>query len=131
MILLDTDVVSFLFKRDTRTAGYLQLLAGETLCVSFMTLAELYQWAYIRNWGQPRVERLENWLRRFAVLPCDAQVCRRWAAVRVERRKQGRLVSVQDAWVAACALRYGCSLLTHNVADFAGITGLTVTTVSV
>jgi len=49
--------------------------------------------------------------------------------VRVERRKQGRPISVQDAWVAACALRYGCSLLTHNAADFAGITGLTVTTV--
>jgi len=129
MMLLDTDVISFLFKRDMRVVGYLQLLEGEALSISFMTLAELYQWAYVRNWGQPRIERLETWLRRFAVLPCDAQVCRQWASVRVERRKQGRPVSVQDAWVAACALRYGCLLLTHNADDFTGITGLTVTTV--
>ncbi|MFQ6099707.1 MAG: type II toxin-antitoxin system VapC family toxin [Anaerolineae bacterium] len=129
MMLLDTDVVSFLFKRDTHIAQYLHFLEGEMLSISFMTLAELYQWAYIRNWGQPRIERLGTWLRRFAVLPYDAQVCQQWAAVRVERRRQGRPISVQNAWVAACALRYGCSLLTHNAADFADITGLVVTAV--
>jgi len=124
MVLLDTDVVSFLFKRDTRVADRLQLLEGETPCISFTTLAELYQWAYVRRWGESRVVQLEAWLSRFAVLPCDAQVCRQWAMVRVERQRQGRPISVQDAWIAACALRYHCALLTHNVADYVAIPGL-------
>jgi len=37
-----------------------------------------------------------------------------------------RPISVQDAWIAATALRHGCPLVTHNRDDFAKITGLTV-----
>ena len=91
MMLLDTDVISFLFKRDTRVVGYLQLLEGEALSISFMTLAELYQWAYVRNWGQPRIERLETWLRRFAVL---CRVMRRFVG-------NGHLCASSDANRAA------------------------------
>jgi predicted nucleic acid-binding protein len=128
MMLLDTDVVSLLWKRDERVADCLLLLKGETLFISFMTLAELYQWARIRNWGQPRLEQFTIWLRRFIVLPYDEQVCWQWATVRAARRAQGRPISVQDAWVAACALHYGCTLLTRNVADFANIAGLSIAT---
>jgi predicted nucleic acid-binding protein len=44
-ILLDTDVVSFLIKGDTRATTYAPLVQGNTLAVSFMTVAELFQWA--------------------------------------------------------------------------------------
>ncbi|HMV48611.1 MAG TPA: hypothetical protein PLD20_33115 [Blastocatellia bacterium] len=33
-----------------------------------------------------------------------------------------------DAWIAAAALLYDVPLVTHNVADFVGITGLTLIT---
>ena len=50
-VILDTDVVSFLFKGDTRAEAYRIHLRGKTLALSFMTVAELYQWALVRNWG--------------------------------------------------------------------------------
>ncbi len=40
--VVDTDVVSYLFKGDTRAVGYEPLLAGRLRVVSFMTQAELY-----------------------------------------------------------------------------------------
>ena len=44
-VLLDTDVISFVFKGDSRGAAYAPLLQGNRLALSFMTVAELFQWA--------------------------------------------------------------------------------------
>lgn len=59
-VVLDTNVVSFLFKSDTRAQLYLPHLVGRQWLVSFMTEAELEHWALLANWGPKRVE----WLRR-------------------------------------------------------------------
>lgn len=78
------------------------------------------------GWGEARRSLLRNWLRRFAVLPYDDEVAHLWAHIRVERRRQP--ISAQDAWIAACSLRYKCPLITHNAADYAGIAGLAIIT---
>lgn len=91
-----------------------------------MTVAELYQWAYIRNWGKQKLARLEEQLRTYVIVPYDNELCKKWATICVERQRLGRPISVQDAWIAATALRHGCPLVTHNRDDFAKITGLTV-----
>jgi tRNA(fMet)-specific endonuclease VapC len=49
--ILDTDVISYLFRRDTRAEAYRPYLTGRFLAVSFMTIAELDRWALQRNWG--------------------------------------------------------------------------------
>jgi len=126
VVIVDTDVVSFLFKGDTRARAYRPHLQGKTLALSFMTVAELYQWAYSRNWGKQRLARLEERLRTYVIVPYDGELCKQWAMICVKRQRLGRPISVQDAWIAAAALRHGCPLVTHNRDDFANITGLTV-----
>ncbi len=63
IVIVDTDVVSYLFKGDTRAEAYRQHLLGKTPAISFMTVAELYQWAFVRNWGEHRLARLDERLR--------------------------------------------------------------------
>jgi tRNA(fMet)-specific endonuclease VapC len=126
IVVVDTDVVSYLFKGDTRAEAYRQHLQGKTLAISFMTVAELYQWAYVRNWGEQRLARLEEGLHSYVVVPYDLDLCKQWARICAERQKLGKPISVQDAWIAATALRHGCSQVTHNSEDFANIAGLTV-----
>ncbi|NOQ36360.1 MAG: type II toxin-antitoxin system VapC family toxin, partial [Methylococcaceae bacterium] len=71
-ILLDTDVVSYLFKRDSRAEKYNDILKNKQLFVSFMTVAELYQWAAIHHWGISRISQLESYLHeRYSILPFD------------------------------------------------------------
>jgi len=126
VVIVDTDVVSFLLKSDTRAELYRPHLQGKTLALSFMTVAELYQWAYIRNWGKRRLTRLEEQLRGYVIVPYDNELCKQWATVCVERQRVGRPISVQDAWIAATALRHGCPLVTHNRDDYTDIAGLKV-----
>ncbi len=125
-LIVDTDVVSFLLKGDTRAQLYRPHLQDKTLALSFMTVAELYQWAYVRNWGERKLTRLEKQLHRYVIVPFDNELCRQWARICVERRRLGRPISVQDAWVAATAMRHSCPLVTHNGDDFSDITGLEV-----
>ena len=126
VVIVDTDVVSFLLKGDTRAQLYRPHLEGKTLALSFMTVAELYQWAYIRNWGEQKLTRLEEQLRAYVIVPYDNELCKQWATICVERQRLGRPISVQDAWIAATALWHGCPVVTHNRDDFANIKGLTV-----
>ena len=126
VVVVDTDVVSFLFKGDTRAEAYRQHLQGKTLAVSFMTVAKLYQWAYVRNWEERKLSRLEERLRSYVVVPYDHELCKQWARICADRQRLGKPISVQDAWIAATALRRGCPLVTHNDEDFADVAGLLV-----
>jgi tRNA(fMet)-specific endonuclease VapC len=125
-LIVDTDVVSFLLKGDTRAGLYRPHLEDKTLALSFMTVAELYQWAYVRNWGARKLARLEEQLQRYVIVPYDNDLCKQWASICVQRKRLGRPISVQDAWIAATALRHRCPLVTHSGDDFSEIVGLEV-----
>jgi tRNA(fMet)-specific endonuclease VapC len=125
-LIVGTDVVSFLLKGDTRAQLYRPHLQDKTLALSFMTVAELYQWAYVRNWGDRKLTRLEEQLHRYVIVPFDNELCKQWASISVQRQRLGRPISVQDAWIAATALRHSCPLVTHNGDDFSDITDLEV-----
>ena len=78
-VVLDTDVWSFLFKGDSRAEQYRPYLEDNVLCISFQTVAELYQWIETAGWGEKRRERLHRWLRRFQVLGYDDPTALIWA----------------------------------------------------
>lgn len=122
-LLLDTNVVSYLMKGDTRASLYHRHLAGHEGCVSFVTVAELYRWAVRRHWGASRIQALENVLTQYTVIPWDSAVAWEWARV---MSLPGYPVSHADAWIAAAALRHGLPLVTHNRRHFDGVPGLTI-----
>ena len=62
-VVVDTDVVSFVFKNHPIGRQYDADLADRTLIVSFMTLAELDRWTIQSKWSEAR----RNWLRLYLV----------------------------------------------------------------
>ena len=130
IILIDTDIASFIFKGSTYADPYLPLLQGHQLALSFMTVAKLFQWAIMRQWGDLRLAQLEEYLLNYLVIPTDRPLCRQWAKVRGDRQSIGRPISPQDAWIAATALRHNLPLVTHNIKDFLNISNLKLLTPS-
>jgi tRNA(fMet)-specific endonuclease VapC len=125
-VVVDTDVVSFLYKQDTRADDYRAHLDGNLLTVSFMTVAELYRWTIERNWGEGRKQDLEKFLRQFTVIEVTGSLCMRWAVATDRARRNGRPIETADGWIAATALLYSVPLVTHNRNDYAGVDGLQV-----
>lgn len=128
ILLLDTNIVSFVFKGDTRIKTYESHLKDCKLAISFMTVAELFQWAAVRNWGVRRTRQLEVALQDYVVLPFDVDLCRLWGRIRADCRSSGRPISPQDAWIAATAIRFEIPLVTHNPKDFEPVAGIELIT---
>jgi toxin FitB len=117
-VVLDTDVSSRLIKG--RPLGPLggQLL-GATWCVTFVTVGELWQWAWARSWGAGSRQHLERWLSRVIVIDSDDGVCRVWGEICGAARRRGRPRPANDSWIAACCLSRALPLATFNVKDHA------------
>lgn len=126
--VVDTDVLSFWQRNDTRGAAYSQALAGRTLFISFQTVAEQLRWAEERHWSPRRQRELEQYLRQFVVVPYSLDLAREWAHLMASMSRVGQRMSPGDAWIAATALTIGAPLATHDRADFEHVPGLHVIT---
>ena len=125
-IVVDTDVVSFLFKNHPIGLRYDPELDGRVTLVSFMTVAEVERWAVQYRWGEHRLHWLHLYLKRFTVVPSSPDLCRKWAEVMDAAQAGGRRIECADAWIAGTALLYGVPLMTHNRNDYLGVPGLTL-----
>jgi tRNA(fMet)-specific endonuclease VapC len=125
-VVVDTDVVSFLFKSDSRAQLYLPLMRNRDLLVSFMTEAELEQWILLAKWGVERVRRFRTFMTGFASVPSSRDLILQWAEVMVAARANGRRIEAADAWIAATTLLYNATLITHNPKDYLGVPNLRV-----
>lgn len=123
-VLVDTNIVSYLMKGTPEARAYAPHLQGKLAAIAFITVGELYYGAEKAGWGAQRCLKLETALRNFVVIPYDHEISKAYAHVLVEREGQGRPISSNDAWIAACALRHDVTLVTHNYRDFAEISNL-------
>ena len=123
-VVVDTDVVSLVFKADSRAEKYVAALSAPDLLVSFMTEAELERWILQARWGSERIIRFRTYMKRFVSVPSSRDLIVRWAEVMVVARSLGRRIEVADAWVAATALLYDAPLITNNPGDYVGVAGI-------
>jgi tRNA(fMet)-specific endonuclease VapC len=123
-IVIDTNILSFLFKNDTRARDYEKHLLSGPIFIAFVTVAEVERWALERNWGPRLRERLNEHLKNYIVYPFHRSLCTRWAEVCVSARRAGKPVGVHDAWIAATALELAMPLVTHDRYGFLGVDGL-------
>ena len=123
MIVLDTNVVSYIFNRDPVAQYYQHRIRGRRALISFQTLEEQWYGANLRGWGDKRKNELANHLRQYEVIWPNAGLVEICAQLRAERRSAGREIAVADAWIAATALMLGCPLASHD-GDFENIPDL-------
>ena len=125
MVVLDTNIVSYIFNRDARARYYEEQTQGSDLAISFQTLEEILFGARSGGWGQRRLNELLRHLERYEVVWPDPEMVELSVILRDERRTRGRTLNTADAWIAATALTLGCPLASHD-RDFSDIPGLEV-----
>ena len=125
MVVLDTNVVSYIFNQDPKAQYYQERIRVQRVLISFQTLEEQWYGAYVNGWGERRRNELARHLDQYEVVWPDSELAETCARLRVERKEAGRSLEVADAWIAATALMLGCPLASHD-GDFSGIAGLSV-----
>jgi predicted nucleic acid-binding protein len=130
-VLLDTNVALFLLpsRPHTHSDLYRPHVEGKYSAISFVTVGELYVLAERNNWGPASIISLEAHLRSLVVIPYDVEVCRAYARLKTGLKNptgSARVIESNDLWIAACAVRHGLPLITHNRRHFEGIPGLNI-----
>lgn len=111
--------------------AYAPHVQNRLLAITFVTVGELYFGAEKGKWGEQKRRELEAALRNFVVIPYDHEIARCYGRLVAERQRIGKPIAPNDARIAACAVRHGVSLVTHNAKDFEDITGLRTITENV
>lgn len=125
-LVIDTDIVSFTFKKDSRAVLYEPYLQTDFLAISFMTLAELNLWTLGNNWGEKRKSNFAEFLKDYLVIYTDEKLCEIWAKIKDDARKNGNPIETADAWVASVALMFDIPLVTHNRRHFENVKDLQI-----
>ncbi len=124
--MLNTNIVSDLIRNPQgRAAARLRQHGEAGLCVSIITAAELCYGPAKR--GSARLlGRVEAVLSAIDVLPFDVPADTEYGAIRAELEAAGQPIGPTDMFIAAHARALGVTLVTHNVAEFRRVRGLTV-----
>lgn len=128
MILLDTNVVSELTRRDPDPGvlAWLDALDASEVGTTAITAAELWYGVTPLPAGRRRTELTEavrglledDFEQRVA--PFDAVAAQVYGLVVTDREQAGRPIGVADAQIAAVCRGLGATLATRNTKDFEG-----------
>jgi tRNA(fMet)-specific endonuclease VapC len=123
--LLDTDVLSDFARGEQSVMARLRQEAPLQLAVSVITEMEV-EYGLARNPGlAPRVrEAMRILLNTISVLPFEREDARVAAQLRSSLNSQGTPIGAYDLLLAACALRRGLKIVTHNAREFGRVGGL-------
>ena len=123
--MLDTNVVSFIYRNDPKSVYYEHQIAGLRQYISFQTSEELWFGAYKDGWGERRKEEFRQFLSTYEVALPNTATIDHCARIRAEQERAGRTLTLDDAWIAATAMTLGCPLATDD-RDLANVPGLEV-----
>ena len=126
MIVLDTNVISELFRRepDTGVVAWLESIDGE-VAITAVTLAELF--AGVRRLPDSRrksdleaavIAAVEPYRGSHAVLPFDDACAEPYAEILFDRERAGLPIATADAQIAAICRTHDAACATRNTKDF-------------
>lgn len=127
--LLDTNVLSEVQRPrpDARVLAWLDQVDEDRTFLSVASVGEIAKGVTQLEEGR-RKSALQRWLdvdlgARFGnrLLAIDRETALAWGRLMATAKREGRGLSVMDAWIAAVALRHELVLVTRNTRDFAGI----------
>ena len=123
--LLDTDICSVYLKKHPLVVSRVMLHFGG-LETSAVTAGELLTWALRAKAPAARLLDVRAFLGMVAIRETTLTVAESFGAVRANLLDRGLTVAPMDLFNAATALVHNLTLVTHNVADYANVPGLTV-----
>ena len=126
--LLDTNIV-LIYLRDSVTLNYIDANfnpfgPGNLAAISVVTEGELEAIALKNNWGEKRIQRLREWLKKLPITPIHVDsIIQKYAEI--DAFSQGKLTTIplrnssrnmgkNDLWIAATTSATGATLLTTD-----------------
>jgi tRNA(fMet)-specific endonuclease VapC len=126
--LLDTAICSYVIKGSHPTLDrHLRELHPRQVAISAVTRAELRFGIALRPEATRLARLVESFLQFVVTLPWDAPAADRYGSLRAMLHQAGQPIGDHDTMIAAHALTMNATLITHNLAHFERVSGLSCT----
>jgi predicted nucleic acid-binding protein len=122
--LVDSDWVADWLKGKQAAITLVSSFARGDVAISLLTYGEIYEGIYYGRDAKRHERAFTQFLRGVQVVPFSQPIMRRFARIRGDLRRKGRLIPDADLLIAATALHHNLSLVSRNVRDFQRVPGL-------
>ena len=116
--LLDADWIIQAHRGYGNANTLLQRLAPSNVGVIWITVAEVYEGAYNSPNPNAHINRYRAFLMPYEKVGTNEPIAVRFGELRSFLRRQGRMISDGDIFLAATALHYDLTVLTYNLRHF-------------
>lgn len=124
--LLDTNICSAHVRRPSGLFHRFQQYSGR-LFISSVVLGELYAWAFRRDDPYKTIDFFEQEvISELKILPYEENCAFEFGKLRGTFLREGLACDPVDLMIAATALVYDLTLVTHNTKDFENIPNLRI-----
>lgn len=95
-------------------------ISNDGAAISIVSLGEIFEGAFggLEPAGTQGLMRLRAYLEGFHIINLNDPVMERFARLRADLRRQGRLIPDFDILIAATTLEHRLTLVTHNLRHF-------------
>ena len=125
--MLDTCICSYILKRRPQSVkARFEELEPEALCISVVTLAELYYGAARHPKGETIRKEIDDFAARLSVVAWDETAADHYGTIRTILEKKGSPIGAMDTLIAAHARSIKAVLVTNDVRHFTKVPGLKV-----
>jgi tRNA(fMet)-specific endonuclease VapC len=124
--VLDTNICIFTIKNKPPHLRSLFNTHATQMCVSQVTVMELYYGAYRSQQVERNLSVIEGFLARLPVIPYDTHAADHTAQIRSELASRGTPIGPYDAMIAGNARSQGLIVVTNNTREFSRVEGLRV-----
>lgn len=122
--MLDTNIVIYVIKnRPQDVAVHFNLHAGQ-MCISAVTLAELWYGVEKSAAPQKNAGVLEDFISRLDVLEFSDKASSHYGDIRADLERRGQVIGANDLFIAAHARSESLILVTNNLKEFKQVDGL-------
>jgi tRNA(fMet)-specific endonuclease VapC len=124
--LIDADFVIHALRGRPSTMRTLARVGATAVSVSWLTIGEVYEGAYISANPLALLSLYRTFLSAFPAVDLNDGIMELYAETRAYLRRHGTLIPDMDLLVGATALYFDFTLLTYNRRHFGRIPGLRV-----
>lgn len=121
--MLDTDIVSFIIKRDPVVVRRFREVGPERTCISVVTEAEQLVGMQRMTEGSALYRATFQFLSAVQILAWDSLAAEEFAPMYYYLRRSHQQIGDLDTMIAAHALSVGATLVTNNLRHFERIPG--------
>ncbi len=124
MYIIDTDIAIEYLKGNKEVVEKLNGL--ENCYLTLFNIAELFYGVFLLSNPEKHYGPVSNFINRFDKLTLDIGSSKIFAKIKVQLRKEGKLIPDFDILIASIALLYDFTVITRNVKDFERIEGIKI-----